>query len=77
LEWYEHVRALRILGWVIFWLAYALIWQRAIVGGNHFIDLAKTQAPMLRAVGALWLATVTVLQFAILLLGVIWTNLSF
>jgi hypothetical protein len=53
LEWYEHVRALRILGWVIFWLAYALIWQRAIVGGNHFIDLAKTQAPMLRAVGAL------------------------
>ncbi|MDO7884131.1 hypothetical protein [Hymenobacter cheonanensis] len=77
LEWYEHIRSVRIGGWIIFWLTYALIWQRAIIGGNHFVDLARTQAPGLRLGCALWLATLTVLQFAIMLLGITWTLLSF
>jgi hypothetical protein len=77
LEWYEHIRALRIAGWLIFWLTYVLIWKRAIKGGNYFVDLARTQAPTLRLVCALWLATLTVLQFAILVLGIVWTLLSF
>ena len=77
LEWYDHIRALRIAGWIIFWLTYALIWRQALLGGSHFVDLASVQAPKLRLVCALWLATLTAFQFAVLLLGIVWTLLSF
>jgi hypothetical protein len=76
LSWNQYTPAIRITGLVIYWTTYVLIWKQAVIGGHHFVDAAKAQAPKLRLMCALWLASLTVFQLVMLLLGITWSALT-